>query len=681
MPTSPDPSTVYNSLKLNDIPCPTSGQGIINPILQGARLVDSLVDESCIVLATVVANDLQGTTSHSYKIGNVKIDCNNHSGDLSEVVLKAPEVINVNDYLVTSSELNTALAGVQTPAITASDGITFRIGEVTLSAIDQPAGTPLNLRLPSTTYGAIDDNVISTTDYVDGVVSDAVKNSYYTNSSSFRIGKIRLDATAYSNGDVMSLLVPNLMADGDVLATSAQVESSYAASQFYTDSSAGTTSKVFKVGDITLDARDQPDGVPVQLILPYQGLPGTSPVLTTISMVEDTVYSSDHTLSSSFEINSSAPGGGVKLDASSVTDGRVTLILPYASRHNGATLVTDVDIYDIKPLKSEYVRVPSEYPTVVDALEFIKTKGVSESHIMEIRIAPDHFSAVNNQLLLQDYNLPRVSIYVDDVAPSSYPFSSLTISGSASNYTVTFNMSSAHNINIGDYVNVKDLVGANPFRCVTGVYKVTGVTGSTVSVVYKYAKAAFPSVGATTGNLVKLNPTYYPINLTINNCNFYKVSNILLSLLTMNSSSVNSMVDIYMSGSVDYSVLTNSDVMEMGMVVSNGYGVKLVSSSVRRLTGVFSSNTGYGLTVRNSNVITETNGIVAYGNSGYGLYAEDSTVKTVSDTIAVAIRDNITKDIQAMGNSYVYAKGFVTTSATVSPAINTTGNGISYIKV
>lgn len=64
------PSTFPNGITMNNVPTPETGPALSNAIVKQCRVVDSIIDSSCVVNAQINGN-ITGTTSHIWQFGNV----------------------------------------------------------------------------------------------------------------------------------------------------------------------------------------------------------------------------------------------------------------------------------------------------------------------------------------------------------------------------------------------------------------------------------------------------------------------------------------------------------------------------------------------------------------------------------------------------------------------------------
>jgi hypothetical protein len=289
------------------------------------------------------------------------------------------------------------------------------------------------------------------------------------------------------------------------------------------------------------------------------------------------------------------------------------------------------------------------------------------------------------------------SIVLNGVAPTSYSISSSgSVTGSAGNWSVPITVSNASGINVGDYVGIDgDINGSGSWYWMAGCWKVTAVSGNTVTVKNTARFSSVPSSSLSSGTLWKFNTVLKQTTSGANDVSLYNLHEVSLNnvaIVTDNSNGTG--LQIYNCPKVN---INKVGITNFGRGIDISYG----TSKVHLLGFLMScgSITDYGLlfTWGQNYIQTHNAYLITNGNYTIGfhiLYNYCSDIKLIScangnsgcfcytgglHAYSIFTKDNVSTDIVVYNQSRFVIPS-TSTYGTISPAVNTWGNGNSYIE-
>jgi hypothetical protein len=353
-------------------------------------------------------------------------------------------------------------------------------------------------------------------------------------------------------------------------------------------------------------------------------------------------------------------------------------------------------IYDIGLIDSnvtETVSTVSESAlnTVLNKYKYV---ALPSNTILTINLPSGVFS------LTVAITLPQLggsAIIINGVAPTSYTISGAgSVTGSAGAWSVPITLSSATGINVGDYVGIDgDVTGTGSWYWIAGCWKVTAVSGNTVTVTNTARFSSVPTFTLTGGTLWKFNTVLKQTTSGATGVSLYNLHEVSLNnvaIVTDNGNGIG--LQIYNCPKVNVNkvgIINFGSNLEMKLGTS-----KLQLDGFLMCCGA-TSNNGISL-LGGVNFIYYSNGyVIANGNysaglqlmstGGHGLYLITCANKTFgfygylcnAFLNVFTAKDNLSYDVYAVNQARVSIYSALSTYGTTSPAVNTWGNTNSYI--
>lgn len=352
-----------------------------------------------------------------------------------------------------------------------------------------------------------------------------------------------------------------------------------------------------------------------------------------------------------------------------------------------------------------------DFETIQAALDSLRKTRITSSATVTISVA----AGVHNhtaQINITHPNGDRIQIIGAD--PITTTASAVgTITGGAGNYSVPVTVASVAGMQVGQYAILRNTTGTGDHECLQGIWEITGIAGSVVTLKNTFQGAAFPAVTLTGGDFVVLTTT-----LQFTGCNgFYITSSLgLLNnvvLIGVNAADdnsgmyvirasvqcgsnfgasgfVNGVMAIFRGGASiapgaafcgNTSAGLKADQMA-GLIanraVCNGnnvFGALALSQGNMNLTRALAcGNTADGFRVEAKSSLNALNAKAKH-NVKYGFIAIDASAIYAVGSEA---KGNGTTDYMCRNASYIKAYSLVG-SPTLSPALDTVGNKNSII--
>jgi hypothetical protein len=288
------------------------------------------------------------------------------------------------------------------------------------------------------------------------------------------------------------------------------------------------------------------------------------------------------------------------------------------------------------------------------------------------------------------------AIVINGVAPTSYTITGNgAASGSAGNWSVPITLSNASGINVGDYVGIDgDVAGTGSWYWIAGCWKVTAVSGNTVTVKNTARFSSVPTFTLTGGTLWKFNTvlkqtTSGAMGVSLDNLHEFSLNNV--AIVTDNGNGWGLAIYNCSKFNINKVGITN---------FGGGMGLVFGTSKVHldRFLMICGSTTSYGCQSwwGNSHIEGCGNYFITNGNYSVGfsnLFNNCSEIKFIScangsnglgGTLCNAHFNNVIATNNSSTDIYATNQArFVIPSSsiygTISPAVNTWGNVNSYI--
>jgi len=287
------------------------------------------------------------------------------------------------------------------------------------------------------------------------------------------------------------------------------------------------------------------------------------------------------------------------------------------------------------PAESYILLSSAQVPTFIENLNNVSPQVVNTFNL------PAGDFAITTQVEIT--NSKACNIIVKGVATTQVSATAVSkLSGSAKNYSVQYTLTSASEVAIGDYIYVGYTAGTGSYNVAEGAWKVTGVSGSNVTVKHTL-NSTWPTLTVTSARVVPLRTILrWPTTqrgLAMSGCQLNTLENIVLA--SQFDISTGSASDTYSDG---LQVGTASDQLNTGS-----------TESQRTLSGeIYCKNVGI--------VEWSGNGVQAIGGNAY--------------FYQVASCSNGWRGIQAASNGSIGAKY---TSAVGNGASGYEAEGLGFI--
>jgi len=334
-------------------------------------------------------------------------------------------------------------------------------------------------------------------------------------------------------------------------------------------------------------------------------------------------------------------------------------------------------------------------PTVAQAITILENLNLYNA------LAPLTITLPSGEIDLTtfiDYTNPfGGNVTVTSAQTTATTASAVSSSGSTKNWAVTYTVASAAGIATGDYIIVRSATGTGNPKAVEGCFKVTGVSGSDVTVKHTSAASSFPTVTLTTATVIPVKTILRwdsSVNrgLAVLGTSLKEVSNLVLAgnfNITSESPSdgagdglmVGSSANTLDTG-LSESQQTNDGVLwisRVGIVEWDNNGVEVVGGKLYATASASCSNGWRGWqAARNGNINCKAcsavgngssgfetegggamvaNDAVAHGNIEQGFYAIEGVI-TAADSFAIA---NTLQGYYALNNATMSLDGSTAT--------------------
>jgi hypothetical protein len=289
------------------------------------------------------------------------------------------------------------------------------------------------------------------------------------------------------------------------------------------------------------------------------------------------------------------------------------------------------------------------------------------------------------------------AIIINGVAPTSYTITGAgSVTGSTANWSVPINLSSATGINVGDYVGIDgDITGTGSWYWIAGCWKVTDVSGNTVTVTNTARFSSVPSFTLTGGTLWKFNTVLKQTTSGATGVilmNLHEISLNNVAIVTDNGNGTG--LQIYNCTKVNINKVGVTN-FTTGTEIKNGISKIYLNGFL--MSGGSLSGDGCDFHWGNSHLYGNNgNYLITNGNRAtgfYNAYNNCSEIKLISCAnynwgfyglmcnalfSGIIAKDNISNGITVLYQSRVVLLG-TSTYDSISPAVNTWGNYNSFI--
>jgi hypothetical protein len=288
------------------------------------------------------------------------------------------------------------------------------------------------------------------------------------------------------------------------------------------------------------------------------------------------------------------------------------------------------------------------------------------------------------------------AIVLNGVAPTSYSISGAgSVTGSAGNWSVPINLSNASGINVGDYVGIDgDITGTGSWYWIAGCWKVTAVSGNTVTVKNTARFSSVPTFTLTGGTLWKFNTVLKQTTSNATGVSLYNLHEVSLNNVAIVTDNGNGI-------GLQISNCPKVNISKVG-ITNFGIGMALLDGTSKIQLNGFLMSCGsvveHGCKIWWGNQYIEGGGnyIITNGNYLTGIhiyYNNCSEIQLISCAngsngfngnmcnayfYKVIAINNSSTDIYATNQARVIIPSS-STYGTISPAPNTWGNINSYI--
>jgi hypothetical protein len=358
------------------------------------------------------------------------------------------------------------------------------------------------------------------------------------------------------------------------------------------------------------------------------------------------------------------------------------------------TTIHDICLIDSNVTKTISTATESELKNVLNEYNYI---ALPSGNTLTINLPAGVFN------LTAALTLPQLggnAISLIGAAPTVCNITGVgSISGSAGNWSVPLNLSSATGINVGDYIVIGgDLSGTGNLSWIAGIWKVTAISGNTVTIKNTARFSSVPTFTLTNGVVWKFNTVLNQTTSGENGVSLYNLREVLLRDILIVSNSGNgvglfinncSKVTLYRGGITNFG---------RNLELGNGTSKVIVDGGSFMCCG---STTYEGVKIWGCNNCIETNGyyLITNGNYSNGIsiaYSNCSEICPLSCANGnngfygkmcttpfsyVTAQNNVSTDIYVVNQARIVMPSSSAYSiyGSISPAVNTWGNVNSYI--
>jgi hypothetical protein len=279
------------------------------------------------------------------------------------------------------------------------------------------------------------------------------------------------------------------------------------------------------------------------------------------------------------------------------------------------------------PAESYILLSSAQVPTFIQNLNNVSPQVVTTFNL------PAGDFAITTQVEIT--NSKACNIIVKGVATTQVSATAVSnLSGSAKNYSVQYTLTSASQVAIGDYIYVGYTAGTGSYNVAEGVWKVTGVSGSNVTVKHTL-NSTWPALTVTSARVVPLRTILrWPTTqrgLAISGTSLRGLQNLVIASqfnITTGSASdtysdglqIGTAADYLNTGSFE-SQQTNAGAVwctNVGVVEWSGNGVQTIGGNAYFFQAAFCSNGWRGIqAASNGSIGAKYTAAVGNGASGY----------------------------------------------------------------
>lgn len=312
------------------------------------------------------------------------------------------------------------------------------------------------------------------------------------------------------------------------------------------------------------------------------------------------------------------------------------------------------------------LRIPNDFASIPKALNFLKDKVWSKTTTVTILIDSGVYDVTAPIVVKQDLVIKGKTVATKTITGL------VSNTGSSGNWVVTYNVSDTTGLAVGMLVNINSTTGTGDYNHHRGCWEITAIPTSTrITVKNTNRKGTFSSTvtgGTILVPLTQLKTTSNTGIFYFNNCSI-QIENLVLKGNSTGPDYSNTAININDSILIPINVGINN--FYCGVNSFNNSGIHSTDPTYNPYV-ISISNCNQGITGKGIKLTYRS--IQATGCIQLGLLA-------MMDHCAVAGSTSCflgnTMDIQAQYQAYVHVQN--TLFETTSPAINTVGNGNSYI--
>lgn len=314
------------------------------------------------------------------------------------------------------------------------------------------------------------------------------------------------------------------------------------------------------------------------------------------------------------------------------------------------------------------LKIPQDFPTIPKALSYLNDKAWSKATTVTLLID----SGIYDVTSFGQMNVAHDIVIKGKTTVTKTITGLVSVTGSAGNWLVTYNVSDITDLTAGMLVNIQSTTGTGDYNHHRGCWEITALPTSTrITVKNTNRKATFTSTVTAGTIIVPLTQLKTTSNIGI----FYlKNCSVGLSDIALKG---NSLGPDYANTAID---LNDSILVPTNIGINSFYcGINSFNQS-----GVHSTNpvfNPYALSISNCQQGILGQGIKLVYRSiqvtGCGQLGLLATMDHCEVSGSTSCFLGNTMDIQAQTNAYVHV--LYTIYETTSPAVNTVGNGNSYI--
>lgn len=292
------------------------------------------------------------------------------------------------------------------------------------------------------------------------------------------------------------------------------------------------------------------------------------------------------------------------------------------------------------------ITVPTDFTDINAALNYLQRYAISKDATVTISVAAGTHTYASSIVVNHPYGS---HIKISGATPVSTTISSVgSVTGSAGNWSVPITVASATGIAAGQYVIIKNATGTGDFSFHNGVWLITDVTGSVVTITNTCKVTSLPTHTVTGGDVVV--PQSIISTTSAGGLNVYSVLGEINNVIIKSTGTSNSGIRAYGSAahitignnvgvsgfSYGISAINAASIVGDKVYVSGAasHGIfAQTSSGMFFLTQTISNGNGAsGISANTSGSVVAYSGAVACGNGGAGIWAGGSAYVYSNDS-------------------------------------------------